>query len=224
MKRRWVAPAILGLVAIMALIGSLWLRSMLPEAATPERAEAEALTPSSSMAATSTAPQSNVATETEEPISIKESSILSVSIPAVKIDAKASGETWPRRSERCHASSTCIDPPIFREVAWYGAYARPSLPSEDSVLLFGHSNWINRDNQAFNNLPAVEAGDKVIVTTKTGRFVYKAKKPVLVDYDKIASSELVFGHVPNLVVLVTCNSAEDAATVVVADLVSAEPT
>lgn len=91
------------------------------------------------------------------------------------------------------------------------------------MLIFGHSNWKNPDQQVFNNLPAVKAGDAVIVTTENAEFMYRANDPVLENYETIHLSELVYGHVPNRIVLVTCNDKEQAATVVTADLVEAKP-
>lgn len=158
-----------------------------------------------------------------DPLVIEPTAIVNIRIPSVNIDAGMSGETWPRESPRCHGAPTCIDPPELKMAAWYGAYALPSYPSEDSVLIFGHSNWKNPDQQVFNNLPAVKAGDAVIVTTENAEFMYRANDPVLENYETIHLSELVYGHVPNRIVLVTCNDKEQAATVVTADLVEAKP-
>ncbi len=207
-------------ITIGSTFGAIALSQVANEAQ-PERFDVPSET--SASAEPTTEPTSSASpSATAKPLIIKASDILNVKIPALHIDADASGATMPRQSDRCHASTVCIDPPSLSQVAWYGAYARPSVPSTDSVIIFGHSNWINRQLQAFNNLPKAEKGDKIVVTTKTGVFTYQVTKRTLVDYDKIANSQLVYGHVPNRLVLVTCNAHEQAGTVVVADLVSAK--
>ena len=210
-------PIALAIIAIALAISSFALRNIGGEAAPPERvATAEPQVP------TTAEPSPTPTKSKPEPLTIKESDILSLEIPNLKIDVKASGATMPRKSERCHASSECLDPPSLKEVAWYGAYSRPSLPRHDTVIILGHSNRYNNVWQTFNNLPAAEKGDKVIVTTKTGVFTYTVTKKALVPYEDVPTSELIFSNAPNRVVLVTCNSRESAGTVVVATLVSAK--
>lgn len=212
-KSWWLTVALTALAAVLTL-GGLTLRSLAGEMVLPERAssaepqEPAELTPSASA--------------TPKPPVIKESDILSLKIPNLKIDVKASGATMPRKSERCHASTVCIDPPIFKEVAWYGAFVRPAYPSKGSTVVFGHSNWRNRENQAFNNLPKAERGDRVVATTRKGVFTYRVKWVGLEDYARIHLSKRVYGNVPGTLVLVTCNAYENAATVVVAELESAK--
>lgn len=159
--------------------------------------------------------------ELEKPLVIKESDILRVEIPSVMIDAKVSGATMPRPSPNCHGGPECIDPPVLDQAAWFGAYSRPAIPSTNSVLLFGHSS--SRSPLIFNNLPAVVADDAIIVTTQTGVFTYRANAPELVPYETSNESKLVFEPAPNKLVLVTCNDAAAAGTVVVAYLSHAVP-
>ena len=156
-----------------------------------------------------------------KPLVIEESDILRVEIPSVMIDAKVSGATMPRPSPNCHGGPECIDPPVLDQAAWFGAYSRPAVPSTNSVLLFGHSG--SRSPLIFNNLPAVVAGDAIIVTTQTGVFTYRANAPELVPYETSNQSKLVYESVPNKLVLVSCNDAEGAGTVVVAYLTQAVP-
>lgn len=220
-------PIITGTLAVVAFVAALIGYSMIPTPITPERVNvpsASSQQDTSPEASATSQPTSPTAkpSATPKPLTIKASDIVRLKIAALKIDVGASGPTMPRKSERCHGGSTCIDPPELKTVAWYGAYARPSLPSTDSVLIFGHSNHYNAEWQTFNNLPAAEKGDKVVVTTKNGIFTYAVKKVALIKYDDVPYSELIFGHEPNRLVLVTCNAAEQAGTVVVADLVSAK--
>lgn len=205
-----------GLVAVVALLGSYLLRQMLPEEVEPTR-----VAPAPSLAAQPSSLASSEQASIE--VEIEASDIVRLKIPAIDVDVKSSGEAWPRRSERCRATTECIDPPHLDEVVWYGAYARPSVPSSDSVLVFGHSNRYDSTWQAFNDLPALLAGDVIIVTTRTGEFVYEATDPVSVPYDQVPTSELIFQHAVDRLVLVTCSINADAATVVVATLVSATP-
>ncbi len=214
--KRLLIPGLL-VVICLAIAYVLW--SFLPSKPSPQRAGSLA----ESTQAIQNAQQLQETIVAEAPLVIEATDILNVSIPAVAIDAKVSGETWPRESPRCHGGVTCIDPPLLKEAAWYGAFGLPSVPSEDTVLIFGHSNWNNTDQQVFNNLPAVIAGDAVIVTTQNAVFTYRANTPALVAYEEMPNSTLVYDSVPNRVVMVSCNSKESAASVVTADLISAVP-
>lgn len=212
---KWYLPIALTVVAATAIVLAFVFQSQAPEEVRPERVAIGLTTKLQEVE------QTHPKVPVTEPVRIRESDITGVKIPAVKIDVRASGETWPRRSSRCHATEYCIDPPLLKEVAWFGAYARPSLPSTNSVLIFGHSNRYSHEWQAFNNLSVVRKGDRIVVDTQTGRFVYVAHKPVLVPYDQVPTSRLIYNPVPNRTVLVTCESNQDSAVVVIADLVSA---
>lgn len=154
---------------------------------------------------------------------IEPSGLVNLRVPSVGIDVGFSGETWPRESPYCHGANVCIDPPVMNQAAWYGARALPSVPSSDAVLVYGHSNWNDTSQQVFNDLPAVRQGDVVIADTENGTFIYEAVEPRLIQYEEIPTSEFVYGQEPDKIVLVTCNSKENAGTIVVAYLVRAEP-
>jgi hypothetical protein len=202
--------------AALVVVPALWAANS-NEKPTPHRAEITGQ-------ATELPPVTTTSDQpVEEPLVIEESGILSLQIPSVAIDIKVSGATMPRESPSCHGASVCIDPPVATEAAWYGAFSRPAVPSTNSVLIFGHSNWSHTDRQVFNNLPAVMAGDAISVTTETGVFVYSADTPTLEEYTEIPMSENVYGQVPDKLVLVTCNDKASAATVVTAHLVHAMP-
>ena len=211
---------VFGLLAVLFLIVSvfLWLASQRVESA-PKRAYSS----SESRAQVMQGAEENGETAEFESnsIVIEAAPLVNLQIPAVGIDVGFSGETWPRESQYCHGSDVCIDPPIMDKAAWYGARALPSLPSSDAVLVYGHSNWNNTDQQVFNDLPAVRQGDEITATTENGTFIYEAVEPRLIPYDEIPTSEFVYGQEPNKIVLVTCNSKEDAGTIVVAYLVHA---
>lgn len=222
MKYR-IGIIVTGSLAVLAIIAAIILAP--PPEVVPERSLPAATATVESVPTTTSSPPASkppTASATPTVLTIKESDIVRLQIPALKIDAESSGATMPRKSERCHGGSQCLDPPELKKIAWYGAYSRPSLPRHDTVIILGHSNRYNNVWQTFNNLPAAEKGDKVIVTTKTGVFTYKVTKKALVPYEDVPTSELIFGNAPNRVVLVTCNSRESAGTVVVATLVSAK--
>jgi sortase (surface protein transpeptidase) len=209
-------PVVAGLIALLALIGAFTLTQAETEHPAPQRVSPAPAAPTPQPTKT---PEASVSTQ--EPVTIAGSAILNVSVPAVGIDVKVSGETWPRQTEHCNASTYCIDPPVSNQAAWYGGV--PSLPSVNPVLLFGHTSWSNSAYATFNNLPATVAGDEILVTTETGLFVYVAEDPVLVPYEQVAESELIFGNEIEKVVLVTCNKDASAGTVVVGRLVEARP-
>ena len=213
-------PLVTGITAVLALVAGVLLHLAAAVAMVePTRGPVAADPASPVPRTTATAPPSAQPTT----VAIPASGIVRLEIPGLAIDVGASGETWPRASRRCHASTVCIDPPSLTEVAWYGEYALPSVPSNDSVLVFGHTNSINAEKQAFNNLLAARTGDTVVVTTETGVFTYVVGDVALVDYAAVPTSTLVYGHRPDTVVLVTCNYLEKAATVVVATLEDARP-
>ncbi len=208
-------PFVTGIAAVLALAAGVWLHVV---AVTP------AAEPARRPTAADAAPRAAATPPwTPAPTPIAASDIVRVEIPDLLIDVAASGETWPRPSERCHASTVCIDPPSLTKVAWYGAYALPSVPSHDSVLVFGHTNASNVAKQAFNHLLAAQPGDRIVLTTETGSFTYVVDTVGLEDYATIHTSALVYGHRPDTVVLVTCNYLEKAATVVVGTLTEARP-
>lgn len=210
-------PISLGIVFGLAM-GGLFLvncTNLFEREPTPQRA----VTQSQPVKAPVTEPPVETAAPEEVPLVIEKSAILSIGIPAIALDVGVSGATEPRATKNCHASTVCIDPPVPNQAAWYGEV--PSTPSVNPVLLFAHTSWSTPEYATFNNLPAIIAGDQIVVTTETGVFTYAAETPVLVPYAEVAQSQLIYGNETEKVVLVTCNSAANAATVVVGRLVSA---
>ena len=209
-----VLPVIFGTAAVLALCGAYLLNTNVEREPTPQRVTSQETSvpkPQETAVPTAAAP--------EEPVVIAKSAILSVSIPAVAIDVGVSGATEPRATKNCHASTVCIDPPVPNQAAWYGEV--PSMPSVNPVLLFAHTSWSTPEFATFNDLPAVVAGDQIVITTETGVFTYAAEAPVLVPYAEVAQSQLIYGNETEKLVLVTCNSAADSGTVVVGRLVQA---
>lgn len=214
--RRNLAPTLSGVVCIICLAILLIINRPVAAESAPEP--------------TRTAPMPTIEVVTEpviedvqevESLVIPSSAIVRLSIPAISLEAQSSGETWPRQTENCKGGSEyCIDPPIIDQVAWYGD--PPSFPSENPVLIFGHTSWSSELNAAFDNLPAMVAGDTVVVTTETGVFTYRAEAPALVPFVDAPESELIFGWETEKLVLVTCNTNMVDATVIVAHLESAD--
>lgn len=217
--RQHVTLAVAGIAFIACLVGIFALNSTIESEPSPKR-----VAPVPTLSAT-LVPQPSEASSTpveEVPLVIEASDILRVSAPAINLDVQVSGETAPRQTARCKGSDYCIDPPVADQAAWYGD--PPSWPSVNPVLLFGHTSWSYEAYATFNNLPALVAGDQIVVTTTTGVFTYQAEAPTLVPYNKAPESEVIFGWVPEKLVLVTCNDKEFAATVVVAYLIDAVST
>lgn len=217
MKRRirqYLVPAVVGIIGIVCVIGAMALNSTTTSMPEPKRA---APAPVQIPLVT---PEPAAPAEEPPPTAIASSAILRVSIPAIALDAASSGETWPRQTENCQESDYCIDPPVLDQVAWYGD--PPSLPSENPVLIFGHTSWSPDLMAVFDNLPAVVAGDEIIVTTETGVFTYTAEAPTLVPFLGAAESDVIFGWEEEKLVLVTCNTNGTDATVIVARLAHAE--
>ncbi|OYX43921.1 hypothetical protein B7Y94_00685 [Candidatus Saccharibacteria bacterium 32-49-12] len=221
-----------GIVAVSALlVAALWTTLLQPEPDLAGDNRANTVTTPPVVAPSSTLSPDVILRPSDEPViistresleqSIVASEITRLRIPSTGINVGSSGETWPRQSNRCQASKECIDPPNLNEIAWYGAYALPQLPSPSSVILYGHSNRFSAVEQAFNQLPDTKVGDKVIIETQTGVFTYRVHTNTLVGYDIIAESEQVYWPVPDQLVLITCNYQADAATVVIAHLESA---
>lgn len=208
-----------GIVFTACLVGLFVLNSNVERELTPKRV---APVPSSSATLVPQPPKASSTPLEDVPLVIEASDIVRVSVPAIDLDVQVSGETSPRQTPRCKGSDYCIDPPVPDQAAWYGD--PPSFPSTNPVLLFGHTSWSYEAYATFNDLPAMVAGDLVIVTTKTGIFTYQAKAPALVPYSEAPQSELIFGSAPEKLVLVTCNDKEAAATVVVAYLIDAVST
>lgn len=206
------------LAAMASLAGVFFLNSNAEEKLSPIRV---AQVPTPSIALDTQPSETSSAPVEEAPVSIEASDILHLNVSAISLDVKVSGETFPRQTENCNGGDYCIDPPVPDQAAWYGK--TPSVPSVNPVLLFGHTSWRNPEYATFNNLPAMKAGDEIIVTTKTGVFTYTAQAPTLVPYDVAPQSEVIFGDETEKLVLVTCNNEKGAATVVVAHLTTAFP-
>ncbi len=80
----------------------------------------------------------------------------------------------------------------------------------------------------FNNLPAVAAGDLVVVTTNKGVFTYVVETTEDVPFADFAGRADIWAVVPNRVILFTCHSTADekqyiGVRVVTGELVSATP-
>lgn len=169
--------------------------------------------------------QTNTPEQTKTPlIAINAAPITSIAIPAIGVRARASGSILPRRSPLCKASEKCMDPPILNEVAWSGVYGVPSSPSKDAVLIYGHSNYRDKHQQVFNDLPAMVKGDKIIVTTEKGVFTFGAiKNPLTIPFSEVGFKRSLYTHTPGRLVLFTCGIADTgngytAASVIVAEL------
>ncbi len=213
--RQHAVAAVAGIGVIVCLVCLFIVNSSSENESSPQRvAPAPVSAPQSS--GTSSAHAKDV------PLAIEPSDILNVRAPAIDLDVTVSGATTPRKTANCKGSDYCIDPPVPDQAAWYGDL--PSFPSQNPVWLFGHTSWTDAAYATFNDLPALAAGDHVIVTTRTGTFTYRAEAPALVPYDEAPQSELIFGWVPEKLVLVTCNDEKDSATVVVGYLIEAVPT
>lgn len=214
--RQHLALAVAGIVFMACLIGIFVLNINAEPTPSPQRVASSVAPP---FEPDNQPPETSAPVAEEVVLVIPSSAILSLSIPSIALDVNVSGETSPRKTANCKESEYCIDPPVSNEAAWYGS--PPSLPSVNPVLLFGHTSWSSDAYATFNNLPAVVAGDQIFVTTTTGVFIYQAEAPTLVPYVDASKSEVIFGDVPEKLVLATCNNAERSATVVVAYLVDA---
>ncbi len=226
-QRRHILPAVLGAAALACVIGAFILNGQSAEVASPQRVASDTSSSATPAPATPSVPPATatptpIPTPTELPLPpVGASDIVNVSIASIGLDVAVSGETFPRKTQNCKGDEYCIDPPVADQAAWYGD--PPSWPSVNPVLLFGHTSWNDPAYATFNNLPAVVQYDEVRVTTRTGVFVYEAQAPVLVPYNEAPQSETIFGWETEKLVLVTCNNAESAATVVVAHLVEVIP-
>ena len=158
---------------------------------------------------------------------IDASAITAITIPAIGVNAKASGPIVPEMTERCKASEKCMDPPLLDQIAWSDGYGLPESPSTDAVLVYGHSNASSRTAQVFNDLGALVTNDKVVLTTKTGRFTYTVTQdPLLIPFEDIPWRKSLYKHTPGRLVMFTCNlsgGSYDTSAVVTAVLTKSEP-
>ncbi len=209
-----------------------------PTRTLPVTPSGSAVPPTSSSSTTTGAPRPATtptpthkakSTTATPPSAVTSHRIVSVEIPAIGVKAKASGGIVPTASSRCEGSGVaiCYDPPVLTEVAWGSLCALPSIPSHDTVCLFGHSNRFYPDRQVFNDLPKLRTGDKIIVTTDTAVFIYRMdKNPIWVNFNRVSESDWVWAKVPNRLVAITCtigSSSYTGATVAEATIVSVRP-
>ena len=163
----------------------------------------------------------------EDP-TVTPSAIVSISIPAIGVKADASGAIKPAASKRCKGAgiTTCMDPPKLDQVAWSAGYGVPASPSDNAVLLYGHSNAYSDSDQTFNNLGALAPGDKVVLTTKTGIFTYQVLSQELIPFEEVPWRKDLYRNTPGKLVMFTCNlngGGYDASAVVTAMQISAKP-
>jgi hypothetical protein len=160
---------------------------------------------------------------------ITSTQITEVKIPAIGVDVGVSGGILPGPSPLCKGSArVCYDPPDLTRVAWGARCALPSLPSTDTVCLFGHSNRQDPGKQVFNDLPDLRPGDDILVRTDAALFTYRvANNPVRVSFDGVKRAGWVWAQVPNRLVAMTCEiapgrDAYSGASIVEAFLVSVQ--
>ena len=157
------------------------------------------------------------------------SDIVTVAIPAIGVDVRASGSIMPVKSERCKDDGVdmCMDPPLLDQVAWSGGYSTPSSPAKGAVLVYGHSNPYSEENQTFNDLGALVADDRVTVVTKTGRFTYVVTKVEVIPFEDIPWHKPLYRDTPGKLSLIACNltgeGGYDGNVVVTTKMVNAKP-
>lgn len=213
-------------VVIFAVVFAMVISSSLREADEPVPAPERVLplpTPSNKPVDKK---QQQAQTEPPQP-TVKASDITSIVIPAIGVNAKASGPIMPEATERCKGTDKCMDPPLLDQIAWSDAYATPSSPSSDAVLVYGHSNAYSQTDQVFNNLSALVKQDKVVLITKNGRFTYVVDRaPQLIPFEDIPWERSLYRHTPDRLVLFTCNlsgGGYDTSAVVTATLHDVKP-
>ena len=161
-----------------------------------------------------------------EPV-IKPSDIVSISIPAIGVNAKASGSIVPEVTDRCKGSEKCMDPPILDQIAWSQGFGVPASPSTNAVLVYGHSNASSQTDQVFNDLGALVKNDKIVLITMTGRFTYILdRNPMFIPFEDIPWKQSLYENTPGRLVAFTCNlsgGGYDTSAVVIAKLQSSEP-
>lgn len=157
---------------------------------------------------------------------IIEAPITTIRIPAIGVDAKASGPIRPAKTARCKDSEQCMDPPLLDKIAWSDGFGLPSYPSKDAVLVYGHSNASSQNDQVFNNLGALVPNDLVILTTTEGSFTYTVVRVEQISFADIPWRQSLYTHTGGELRLFTCNlsgGGYDKAAVVTAQLIEAKP-
>lgn len=127
---------------------------------------------------------------------------VALSIPAIGVHAHVVAESLGE------GRSLVIPPPA--EVGWYAAGPAPG--QEGTTLVAGHID----DNGvvgAFLRLSAAQLGDRVALTTATGRrYVYRVAARRLVPQADFATRHLVSASGPPRLLLVSCGGPYDPAT------------
>lgn len=223
--RQHLVLVVCGILFVACVIGIIAINKPVGENPSPQRVAPISIPSDSSTSKEEHPPSASPTPEVVEvlptKVAIPASDIVSVSVASIGLDVAVSGETWPRKTQNCKGDKYCIDPPVADQAAWYGD--PPSYPSENPVLLFGHTSWTDPAYATFNDLPAMLEGDLIVVTTETGVFTYRAEAPTIVPYSEATQSETIFGWELEKLVMVTCNNAESGATVIVGHLVESAP-
>ncbi len=122
-----------------------------------------------------------------------------------------------RIASRDRALTPPADPSV---VGWWAGGVRPGSPAGSAILT---AHTVRRGGGAFDQLPALEPGDRlVVVSARRGRLRYAVHSSVTLGKDAFAreSARLLRQTGPGRVVLVTCSGWDGTAwrsnTVVVA--------
>jgi hypothetical protein len=193
LSRATAAPvfAVLALAAAVAL-GLQFLAS-------------QAAPPAGSIAPASSAPlvSGAVPAPSDQPLNARRrlpaaSAPLHLRIDSAEIDLAV----LPLEPTKSDLASQSIVPPYTFDAYWLANLGKPGRGSDNTVYITGHS-WEDRE-APFDRLSThVGTGDRIILTTRTGKLEYTVESVTTHNKDTLKDSD-IWNIVPNRLVLISC--------------------
>jgi hypothetical protein len=132
---------------------------------------------------------------------------------AVLIDAASSGLARYGQSPACEVpGQPCYDAPFLDKVARIDVGAPPEVPGTQTTFVTGHSNRYRPDDPArgiFSHLQDLRIGDRLVLATTAGVFVYDVTKTFSVPFDELTRSPDVVTVRKDTVVAISCVISPD---------------
>lgn len=187
--------------------------------ADPSESSASPSTPSKKSASTSGAAGSSTQAETSQhqdrppPTAAPQR----ISVPAAGIDVAV----LPLTPTSGDLASQSIVPPFTEDGYWLTSYGKPGAGSQNTTYITGHS-WSDRE-APFDRLSThTEVGDRITVTTGTGKLTYIVDSITTHNKDTLRTSD-IWNIVPNRLVLISCYTEDPWGKNVVVTATPAQP-
>jgi len=154
------------------------------------------------------------------PKAVPEAAPTRLAIPALGIDAAVAAYTEAEAAASVDGATgapclidgviRCVNPASANEIAWQKAGvggielgATPGSQATGTVYLYGHA--AEGGTAVFDNLNALEVGDKAVLTTETGRLKFEVTQVLSVAKADFVWLPDVVSQIPGRLLLISCD-------------------